>query len=250
MTPPMDPRELSYQCDGLPDRAARLAAVAACLSEAIGADVVGWAAVDLAACTAEIRSDPAAAPADERRLVSVLADIPTVRHYRRSPRTREPLRISDLVAAREWRNHPAYLGFYRPMGLLHHMALSIGPRTPLRGAGWYLLRSGSDFPDSALDLVRSLRPVLTVLDLAFPSGGAVPSGAQARDEARRRAGLTARELDVLALLADGLTARQIATLRRISVRTVGKHLEHIYDKLGFRDRLQAVTEARRLGLIP
>ncbi|MCP2342310.1 response regulator transcription factor [Actinomadura rupiterrae] len=247
MTPKFDPRELSYQCAGLPDRAACLAAVAACLGEAIGADVVGWAAVDLAAGTAEIRSDPPAAPDDERRLASVLPDIPTIRHYQHRPDDPDPLRMSDLIAARDWRNHPAYLGFYRPMGLMHHMALSVGPRTPVRGAGWYLIRSGSDFPDAALDLVRSLRPVLTVLDLACPAGPVLDG---VREEARRRAGLTERELDVLTLLADGLTARQIATLRRISVRTVGKHLEHVYDKLGYRDRLQAVNEARRLGLLP
>jgi DNA-binding NarL/FixJ family response regulator len=55
-------------------------------------------------------------------------------------------------------------------------------------------------------------------------------------------------LDILTLLAQGLTARQIATARRIGVRTVNKHLEHLYRKLDCNDRLQAVNKARQLGL--
>ena len=66
-------------------------------------------------------------------------------------------------------------------------------------------------------------------------------------EARQRAGLTCRELDVIMLIADGLSAQQIARLRRISVRTVRKHLENIYPKLGCHDRLLAVNSPRHLA---
>ncbi|WP_433518831.1 LuxR C-terminal-related transcriptional regulator [Nonomuraea sp. CA-143628] len=70
-----------------------------------------------------------------------------------------------------------------------------------------------------------------------------------RDEARLRAGLTSRELDMITLVASGLSAQQIACLRRISVRTVRKHLENVYGKLGCHDRMLAVNRARHLGLI-
>ena len=68
--------------------------------------------------------------------------------------------------------------------------------------------------------------------------------------ARDRAGLTTREGDILDLLASGLTATAIGHVCRISQATVRKYLEHIYAKLGCRDRLLAVERARRLGLLP
>lgn len=64
------------------------------------------------------------------------------------------------------------------------------------------------------------------------------------------AGMTPRELAVLALLADGLTAAAIARRLAIGERTVHKHLEHVYAKLRVTDRLSAVVRARDAGLLP
>jgi DNA-binding CsgD family transcriptional regulator len=61
--------------------------------------------------------------------------------------------------------------------------------------------------------------------------------------------LTARELDVLELAAEGHTARMIANELVLSPGTVRTHLEHIYDKFGVRDRAAAVAKGIRLGLI-
>ena len=62
-------------------------------------------------------------------------------------------------------------------------------------------------------------------------------------------GLTGRELAVLHLLVEGCTAVAMAHRLGISVRTVQKHLEHVYRKLGVADRLGAVLTAQRAGLI-
>jgi DNA-binding CsgD family transcriptional regulator len=62
--------------------------------------------------------------------------------------------------------------------------------------------------------------------------------------------LTPRELAVLALLADGLTAGAIGRRLLINQRTVQKHLERCYAKLGATDRLTAVLRAQRLGVLP
>jgi DNA-binding NarL/FixJ family response regulator len=59
--------------------------------------------------------------------------------------------------------------------------------------------------------------------------------------------LTPRELEVLALLADGLSPEDIAARLVISVKTVGTHIEHIFRKLGVRTRAQAVAVAYREG---
>jgi DNA-binding NarL/FixJ family response regulator len=61
--------------------------------------------------------------------------------------------------------------------------------------------------------------------------------------------LTAREHEVLGLLASGLGPTQIASALAISPRTVATHVEHIYAKLGVHTRAQAVATAFRLALV-
>jgi DNA-binding NarL/FixJ family response regulator len=62
-------------------------------------------------------------------------------------------------------------------------------------------------------------------------------------------GLSARELDVLSLLAEGLTNRQIAERLFISSRTAGVHVAHILQKMSVRNRVEAASTAQRLGLV-
>jgi DNA-binding CsgD family transcriptional regulator len=64
------------------------------------------------------------------------------------------------------------------------------------------------------------------------------------------AGLTAREAEVLALLAAGLTNRAIGRELFISEKTVGTHVEHIFGKLDAHTRVEAATRAQLLGLAP
>ena len=60
--------------------------------------------------------------------------------------------------------------------------------------------------------------------------------------------LTARELEVLALVAEGLGNREIAERLFLSERTVAHHVSAILRKLGVRTRAQAGVRAVRLGL--
>jgi DNA-binding NarL/FixJ family response regulator len=62
-------------------------------------------------------------------------------------------------------------------------------------------------------------------------------------------GLTARELDVLALVVDGRTNRQIAEALYISVKTAGAHVSSILHKLDATTRTQAATVALHAGLL-
>lgn len=62
-------------------------------------------------------------------------------------------------------------------------------------------------------------------------------------------GLTARETEVLGLLAEGLANKQIARELSISPKTVGNHVEHVYSKLGVSSRAAAALHAMRYGLI-
>jgi DNA-binding NarL/FixJ family response regulator len=61
--------------------------------------------------------------------------------------------------------------------------------------------------------------------------------------------LTARELEILGLLAEGLPSRDISRRLFISAKTVGTHIEHILRKLGVHSRTEAVALAYREGLV-
>jgi LuxR family maltose regulon positive regulatory protein len=62
--------------------------------------------------------------------------------------------------------------------------------------------------------------------------------------------LTAREIEVLALIAQGLSNKQIAQRLVISDKTVENHTHNIYQKLDVRNRTQAVRRANELRLLP
>jgi DNA-binding CsgD family transcriptional regulator len=61
--------------------------------------------------------------------------------------------------------------------------------------------------------------------------------------------LTAREHEVLRLVAQRLSSAEIAGALLISPRTVERHLENIFAKLGVASRREAATEAARRGLV-
>jgi len=61
--------------------------------------------------------------------------------------------------------------------------------------------------------------------------------------------LTKRELEVLRLLSDGLSQKEIAASLVISSKTVSAHIQHILGKLGVHSRAQAVAHAYRRGLL-
>lgn len=64
------------------------------------------------------------------------------------------------------------------------------------------------------------------------------------------AGLTAREVEVLRLLARGLANKEIARTLVIAQKTAGHHVEHIYAKIGARNRAGASLFAVQHGLLP
>jgi ATP/maltotriose-dependent transcriptional regulator MalT len=76
-----------------------------------------------------------------------------------------------------------------------------------------------------------------------------PPDARPRPQEAEQLGLTAREVDVLALLADGLTNREIARRLFISPKTVDTHVTHVFDKLDVHSRVEAAGRAQRLGLL-
>jgi DNA-binding CsgD family transcriptional regulator len=122
-----------------------------------------------------------------------------------------------------------------------HTAVFLGgesPHVPGSGAAGhgYLPRAPS--PDQLRAAVAAVAAGL------FVSGAAAaPSETIAED-------LTPREADVLRLLADGLSNREMAASLGISENTVKFHVASLYSKLGVQSRAEAVLQAVRQGLLP
>jgi DNA-binding NarL/FixJ family response regulator len=93
------------------------------------------------------------------------------------------------------------------------------------------------------ELVQTIREV-------HSGGGAIPPniGRKFADQVNRPA-LTARETEVLRLIADGFRNKEIAEQLKISEQTVFTHVRNVFFKLGVNDRTKAVNIAFRRGII-
>ena len=113
------------------------------------------------------------------------------------------------------------------------------------GASGYVLKSGADE-----DIVDACRATMRGESFLYPSA----VNTLVRDYIDRGGDeqpdiLTPRELEVLKLIAEAQTSKQIAEHLVISVKTVERHRQNILDKLGLRDRVELTRYAIRRGLI-
>lgn len=148
-------------------------------------------------------------------------------------------RVSDVISQRRFEQLPIYRDRFRPTGLRYQLLAGIALTPPLP-SGIGVARVGSDFGERERILLELLRrPLVTVFRNRLAR---VAARRLEIDTARAEAlGLTEREIDVVGHLARGLTDRSIARQLSISVRTVEKHLEHAYRKLGVTGRREAVA---------
>jgi DNA-binding NarL/FixJ family response regulator len=108
---------------------------------------------------------------------------------------------------------------------------------------------GAETTTLAWDAGREMT-VEQALDLALAAteAPATRSNGPPEPSAQQAAGLSPREREVAALLALGLSNRQIAERLVVTERTVAAHIEHILDKLGFASRHQVGAWADEHGL--
>jgi DNA-binding NarL/FixJ family response regulator len=116
------------------------------------------------------------------------------------------------------------------------------------GASGYVLKSVAD-----RDLVEACRAAMRDEPFLYPGAisalvrnylDRVRDGEGVPDRA-----LTAREEEVLKLVAEGNSSKEIARILVISVKTVERHRANMLQKLGLRDRLELTRYAIRVGLI-
>jgi len=94
---------------------------------------------------------------------------------------------------------------------------------------------------------RLLAPRERIVEVAVP---AVSAKVTADDTVRERLGITRRELEILELVARGLSNREIGETLFVSENTVKTHCSRAFDKLGARRRTEAVQRSKELGLLP
>lgn len=92
------------------------------------------------------------------------------------------------------------------------------------------------------------RIVDRIVEITVPA--AATSSFAADDTVRERLGITAREMEILELVARGLSNREIGETLFVSENTVKTHCSRAFDKLGARRRTEAVQRSRELGLLP
>jgi DNA-binding NarL/FixJ family response regulator len=121
------------------------------------------------------------------------------------------------------------------------------------GATGYVLKDS--LPDEFVALIRQLRaggsPISPMIARQLlrrwrPAPDAAPAAASA---AGGDAGLSARESEVLGLIAKGFNFAEIARLLAVSPHTITAHVKKIYQKLAVHSRGEAVYEATKMGLL-
>ena len=123
---------------------------------------------------------------------------------------------------------------------------SIVSRTLFAGADGYVDKCGD--PEQFVEALRRSAGGEMVLE-GLPPEALGPIADALAEQPESAPAVTDRERDVLALAAEGLTARQIGSRLGVRERTVTTHLDHIYRKLGVSSRIAAVSAGMRLGLL-
>ncbi|WP_329348089.1 LuxR C-terminal-related transcriptional regulator [Streptomyces sp. NBC_01261] len=176
---------------------------------------------------------------------------PFADHYAVAGATRRP-GTARRMAGRGWARSRTAGTISRLMDADHVLAIPLpGTATPVTGCLVY--RAGGDFTEDQVRAAEQLQPLLAGVEQQrqlLERWRAEMAPREAREEVSAESRLTPRQVTVLLLLADALTASAIAHRLGISVRTVHKHVEGLYRKLGTRDRVSTVLRAQEIGLLP
>jgi DNA-binding CsgD family transcriptional regulator len=171
------------------------------------------------------------------------APLPTRRGTRSTGRS--AVRMSDVISRRRYHEQPLYLDYFAPAGIEHflELGLCLDPAN-YRSLVLYRGNDAPDFSERERDILELLRPHLRAREARAKLMALVAAGrprpledAGEPDQVR----LTAREREVVAMVAAGRTNAEIASKLFIAPATVKKHLENTYLKLGVSSRAAAAS---------
>ena len=172
-------------------------------------------------------------------------------------RTRDgrPYRISDLVTAEQFHQTELYREFYAPIGVEYQISFAL-PSNGEQILAIALSRCETDFTDEERELLAVARPHLVQIyrnalqHTAITSVSAPQSRPAPDQNTLQGLGLTPAQANVLGLIVRGQSTSDIAGQLRISERTVQKHLQGVYRRLGVSDRSGAIHRAWQITLPP
>lgn len=183
---------------------------------------------------------------------------PLVRYHTGHP-GRGAHRLSDAMPARQFKRTALYNDYYRRIGIRNAVAVPLHVDSGLL-VSFVLNRTGRDFTDDEMRELESVRHALAALyrqtltlERNRLSNAPVATADQSdpdalpveRVRARVAIALTRREREILSWVASGKSDAQIAAILGRSVRTVQKHLENAYVKLGVENRTAAIMRLRQ-----
>lgn len=206
-------------------------------------DHAPWNSLDVPAGKAEVVTYPHDSRADvPKMMLEMYSEHPLIASLSpgNSGGSPQPLRLSDFISD---------LALYRTRAFKEGLSLiNVNRQLILFTAGsrldlfhcWSMNRWNHDFSDGELALARQVQPMLQLLDSAY----AGPPRKTAEMVMAEACSLTAREQQVMRLLSQGLKALAIGHVLGCSPRTVAKHIEHAYAKLGSNNRIGALRRLR------
>jgi DNA-binding CsgD family transcriptional regulator len=209
------------------------------LPQLVASELTTLSVCDLARNSRSVVSSPGGAisTADRASFDRHFAEHPLVR-YHSNTAGGGAHRISDSLSASEFRASALFNEYYRRIGIDHVVAVPLFVDRGLL-VSFVLNRSRADFSDRECALLDLVREPLAALYRNLLIGK--------KDRGFAALPVTPREREVLSWLAAGKTDKDIGEILGMSPRTVQKHLQHIYEKLGVETRTAAVVRAMELG---
>jgi DNA-binding CsgD family transcriptional regulator len=209
-------------------------------------DAIGWNFLDRGTQTVELHGDPPELWDNAvGQLLITLDDHPVVNSYLSElPEAGlpTPRRLTDLISNRDLLKTRTHSELLRPWGVRDQLTIVTARPDEGSGSSWTLNRGGRGYTDEEVATAAFLQPLLAMTDAIWSNVHDITPNPTAK--------LTRREVQVLTLLSTGAKTVAVAHSYGIAQATVAKHIEHIYQKLGCRDRVTAVDFARRSGIIP
>ena len=157
----------------------------------------------------------------------------------------KPFCRSDYFSERAFRDQAVYEEVYRPLGIDNHCAVYV-PGGPNEIAFYGIERKGGpDFSNEERTMLELAQTHLGTARELVLARSRMSTDFQASPELLTRAGLTAREADVLAWLAEGKSNEEIALLLHLQLYTVKGYVKTIFQKINTPNRLAAALWALR-----
>lgn len=236
--------DLLADIDELGDDEAYPAALLDLLSAIVPNDQASYQESDLAA-RRFVAISPAE-PSDDDALYWTVGPCP-IADYRVRTGDATAVRMSDVIGRARFRELPIYREYFAPFAIDHVLDLGLGVgRDRYRSLVLLRERDAGEFSERDRAVLETLRPHLRAREARVAlrhvaTGATEPAPAAASGEQPQ---LTAREREIVMLVAQGRTNPEIATELWVTPGTVKKHLEHVYQKLGVGSRAAAAGFVR------